>query len=62
MMKRYVLAELCSVSRNMIGRYESGSAKPTIEVLKQMAYVFDTSTDYLLGLTDYPGRYPGKIM
>lgn len=57
-MKRYVLSELCGVSRNVIGKYESGAAQPTIKVLEQMADVFDTSTDYLLGRTDYPGKYP----
>lgn len=59
-MKRYVLSDLCGVSRNMIGRYESGAAKPTIEVLEKLADVFDTSTDYLVGRTDYPGKYPQK--
>lgn len=55
-MKRYVLSEQCGLSRTMIGRYESGMAQPTIEVLEKLADVFDTSTDYLLGRTDYPGK------
>lgn len=55
-MKRAVLADLCGVSRNMIWRYESGMAAPTSDILSNMADVFDTSTDYLLGRTNYPGR------
>lgn len=61
-MKRCVLSDLCGVSRNMIGRYESGKIKPTVDVVQSLADIFDTSTDYLLGRTDYPGKYPEKIM
>lgn len=55
-MKRIVLADMCGISRNMIARYESGVAVPGSDVLSNMADVFDTSTDYLLGRTNYPGR------
>ena len=55
-MKRSILADRCGISRNMIGRYEYGETKPTADVLENLADVFDTSTDYLLGRTNYPGR------
>lgn len=55
-MKRGVLADLCGVSRNTIWRYESGEAVPTAEILITLADIFDTSTDYMLGRTNNPGR------
>lgn len=55
-MTRGALSEMCGLSKAMIGRYEAGKATPTIETLVQLADIFDTSTDYLLGLTDYPGK------
>ena len=55
-MKRSVLADLCGVSRSMIWRYESGQAAPTSDILVNMADIFDTSTDYILGRTNYPGK------
>lgn len=61
-MSRSALSDRCGVSRNVISRYESGSRKPAVEVLEELADIFDTSTDYLLGRTDYPGKYPEKIM
>ncbi len=58
----YALSERCGMSRDMISRYERGKAIPNVYVLQHLADVFDTSTDYLLGRTDYPGKYPEKIL
>lgn len=37
------------VTKVMIGRYEKGTARPSLEILLALADLFDTSTDYLLG-------------
>ena len=40
------------VSQEAISAYESGRALPSVETLIKMAKYLNTSTDYLLGLTD----------
>lgn len=42
------------VSQEMISSYESGRAYPSAQTLIELAKFLDTSTDYLLGLTDNP--------
>lgn len=42
------------VSQEMICKYESGEVYPSVAVLIRLAKFLDTSTDYLLGLTDNP--------
>ncbi len=46
------LAKKVGVHPNVIGRYERGEAKPTIEVATKMADVFEVTVDYLVGKTD----------
>ena len=46
------LAELLNLHPSIIGRYERGQAKPTIDVVKNMAKVLDTTVGYLLGEND----------
>ena len=46
------LAELVGISRSAISLYEIDKREPDFETLKRLAEFFDTSTDYLLGLTD----------
>lgn len=46
------LAKKIGVHPNVIGRYERGEAKPTIDVATKMADVFEVSVDYLVGKTD----------
>jgi transcriptional regulator with XRE-family HTH domain len=43
------LAELLGLHPSIIGRYERNQAKPTIDVVKNMAKALDTSVGYLLG-------------
>ena len=42
------LADLASVHLTQIQRYESGSAQPTLEVIKKLAIALTASTDWLL--------------
>lgn len=46
------LAELIHGSQKQIWRYESGKGFPSVETLILLAKILETSTDYLLGLTD----------
>lgn len=46
---RKTLAELCGLSKNMIGQYERGEREPTIKTLTVIADYFDVSLDYLTG-------------
>lgn len=46
---RRVLAELCGLSRNMVGRYERGERRPTLETVVVLADFFGVTVDWLLG-------------
>lgn len=48
------LAERVGTSQGQIWLYESGRGNPTADMLISLAKALDTSTDYLLGLTDTP--------
>ena len=45
-------AKMIGVSQPTYLRYESGEREPSIHVLKDIAKVFNTSVDYLLGISD----------
>ena len=51
------LAAVLNVGQTTYSRYENGKAQPSLDVLRQLAIYFETSTDYLLGLTDDPEPY-----
>jgi len=51
-MSQDALAKKVGVHPNVIGRYERGEAKPTIDVATKMADVFNVTVDYLVGKTD----------
>jgi len=57
-MKQSDLAEKLGVARNQVSKYETGGSNPTLESLAQMAELFNTTTDYLLGLSNVP--HPGE--
>jgi len=44
------IAKRINVERNTISRYENGNLTPKIETLIQLAIVYNTTTDYLLGI------------
>ncbi len=48
------LADRLNLSQNQISRYENNQMNPTPETLVAIAKLLNTSTDYLLGLTDNP--------
>lgn len=55
--KQYDLADKLGVARNQISKYENGYSNPTLETLTKMAEIFNTTADYLLGLSNIP--HPG---
>lgn len=44
------LASRLSVTKSVISAYENGLRFPSLEVLIQLSYVFNVTTDYLLGV------------
>ena len=52
------LAGFLHVQQNTYSQYETGKRQIPIEMLIMLADYFDTSVDYILGLTDRRERYP----
>ena len=50
------LADILHVSQQSIHKYEHGITTPDLDTLKTMANYFNTSVDYLLGVTDIPHK------
>ena len=44
------LAKRLWVSKSIISAYESGAKYPSLDILINLAYTFNVSTDYLLGV------------
>lgn len=47
------LARIIGIAPNTLSQYESGKSGVSIEVLMLLAQALETTTDYLLGLTEY---------
>ena len=52
------LAAYLHIGQNTYSQYETGKRQIPIDILIRLAEYFDTSTDYILGLTDEPNPYP----
>jgi transcriptional regulator with XRE-family HTH domain len=50
------LAKLVDMSQQSIDHYENGRSRPNLDTLKKFSTVFNTTIDYMMGLTDIPGR------
>lgn len=46
------LSKKIGVHQNVIGRYERGEAKPSIEIASAIADTFNVTLDYLVGKTE----------
>lgn len=57
-MKQKDVAEFLNISQTNYSKYELGKINISIETLKKMSILFDTSVDYLLGLTNEVKPYP----
>jgi len=51
------IAKSLNLKQNTYCQYETGASKYPIDVLIKLAKFYDTSVDYLLGLTDNPAPY-----
>jgi transcriptional regulator with XRE-family HTH domain len=54
------VAKHLGYSQQTYSRYENGITEPSLETLINIANYFNTSIDYLLGLTDEPKPYPRR--
>lgn len=52
------VAEYLNVSQNTYSQYETGTLRFSLEVVIKLALYYDTSVDYLVGLTDERKPYP----
>lgn len=52
------VANFLNISQTNYSKYELGKINIPINTLKNLALFFDTSVDYLLGLTDEQQPYP----
>ena len=46
-------AERLKIRQQSYARYESGVGEPNLETVAEIAKLFEVSTDYLLGLSDF---------
>ena len=51
------IAALLNVKQNTYSQYEIGTLRYPIEVLIKLAVFYNTSIDYLVGITDNPTPY-----
>ena len=54
------LAEYLKCSQVCYSNYETGKRDIPTDILIKLSYFYNTSTDYLLGITDEPTPYPRK--
>lgn len=55
-MKQCELAKRLNVSAAVVSHWESGRSRPDIDSPAELAEIFHTTTDYLIGLTDERSR------
>lgn len=46
------------INQSDYSKIERGARIPSVVIYRQLAVLFDTSVDYLIGLTDIPKPYP----
>ena len=59
-LKQRELAEILNCSQRIYSNYERGEVDIPTQVLIKLAEFYNTSVDYLLGLTDEKKTYPRK--
>lgn len=56
------IAQILNMSQTGYSKYEVGTNDIPTEILKKLAFYYDTSIDYLLCLTDERKPYPKSIL
>jgi len=51
------IADILNIKQNTYSQYEIGTLRYPVEVLIKLALFYDTSIDYLAGITDDPKPY-----
>jgi len=51
------VAKILKIAQNTLSQYETGERNISNDILAQIAVLYETSTDYLLGLTDEKKPY-----
>ena len=54
------VAQHLGIAREVYRRYEKGTRSIPVDCLIKLAELYDTSIDYLLGLTNTKKKYPRK--
>lgn len=57
-LKQTELASILNISQRGYSHYERGDNNIPIEFLKKLALFYDTSIDYIVGLTNKKNPYP----
>ncbi len=52
------VAEYLHCNQQTYSRYETGKAEPPLQVMERLSIFYNTSVDYLMGLTDNKEPYP----
>ena len=55
------VAQYLNVKQNTYSQYEIGILNYPVDIIIKLALFYNTSIDYLLGLTDNPAPYERKI-
>ncbi|MBQ7836214.1 MAG: helix-turn-helix transcriptional regulator [Clostridia bacterium] len=58
--KQIQLAKYLNIKQNTYSQYENGQRQIPLDLLVKIAKYYNTSTDYLLGLTDEKKPYPPR--
>ena len=61
-LKQADLAKLLNVTQQTYSRYETGEISIDKDSLIKLARYYNTSVDYILGLTDVRKPYPNSIL
>lgn len=56
--KQQELADLLHICQNTYSQYENENRQIPIDMLIQLAYFYNVSVDYILGITDEQKPYP----
>lgn len=54
------IAQLLHITQQQYSRYETQSRELPLHMLYKLALFYNTSSDYILGLTNQKERYPSK--
>ena len=58
--RKDVVAMMPGYSVNNLSQWECGHCRPSYEALADLAQIYHTTTDYLIGLTDERGMFDDK--